>query len=81
MHRFDFKSNHIQLVETNATATAFGRVQTLAPPAHLFIFQGLEADASAGTLDIVALATLTAPGSSPAFFDTQVKPAGAARTR
>jgi hypothetical protein len=78
---FDFKSNHIELAETNATATAFGRVQTLAPPAHLFTFQGLEADASAGTLDIVALATLTAPGSSPAFFDTQVKPAGAARTR
>jgi hypothetical protein len=71
---FDFKSNHIQLVETNATATGFGPVRTLAPPPHLFTFEGLEADASTGTLDIVALATLSAPGSSPAFFDTEVTP-------
>lgn len=77
---FDFKSDHIQLVETNAAATGFGVVQTLAPPPHLATFEGLEADASAGSLDIVALATLSAPGSSPAFFDTQVTPAGAAGT-
>lgn len=77
---FDFKSSHIQLVETNTTATGFGPVQTLAPPAHLSTFEGLQADASAGSLDIVALATLSSPGSSPTFFDTQVTPAGALGT-
>ena len=74
---FDFKSDHIQLVETNATATGFGPVQTLAPPPNLSTFEGLEADASTGPLDIVALATVSTSGSSPAFFDAQVTSAGA----
>ena len=50
-------------------------MQTLAPPPHLSTFEGLEADASTGSLDIMALATVSTPGSSPAFFDTQVMPA------
>jgi hypothetical protein len=72
---FDVKSGHIQLVEPNATATGFGPVQTLAAPPHLSTFEGLEADASAGSLDIVALATASTPAPRQHFFDTQVMPA------
>lgn len=62
------------MTETNATATAFGAVQALVPPAPLASFQGLEADASAGPLDVVALATLTTAGATAAFFDTEITP-------
>jgi len=71
---FDYRRNVIQVVRTNAAATAFGRVLTLAPPKHLFTFQALEAEGSAGPLDIVALETQTGPGSSPAWFDAQILP-------
>ena len=51
---FDLRQNVIQVVRTNAAATAFGRVLTIAPPKHMFDFQALEAEGSPGPLDIVA---------------------------
>ncbi len=72
---FDFQRNVIQVVRTNAKATAFGQVRTFAPPSHFFDFQALEAEGSAGPLDIVALETQTGAGSSPAYFDAQILPA------
>ena len=69
---FDFHSNVIQAVETNAAATAFGTVMTITQPPNPFSFQGLQAQASSGPLDIVALATQATAGSSPAFFAAQI---------
>ncbi len=71
---FDFRRNIIEAVRTNAAATAFGRVLTIAPPKHMFDFQALEAEGSAGPLDIVALEMQTGPGTSPAWFDAQILP-------
>jgi hypothetical protein len=72
---FDYRTNVIHAVRTNATATAFGRVLTIVPPAHLFSFEALEAEGSAGPLDIVALETQIGAGSSDAYFDAQILPA------
>jgi hypothetical protein len=69
---FNFHANVIQAVRTNAAATAFGKVLTIAQPPNPSSFQGLQADSSAGPLDIVALATQATAGSSPAFFDAQI---------
>ena len=69
---FNFQSNLIQAVETNTTATAFGPVMTIAPPPNMASFEGLQAEGSAGPLDVVALATPNASGASPTFFDSQI---------
>lgn len=71
---FDYRSNLIEAVRTNAGATAFGAVRTIAPPPHLFTFEALEANGSAGPLDIVALATPKGVGGSPAWYDAQILP-------
>jgi hypothetical protein len=71
---YNYRSNVIQAARTNANATAFGSVMNIAPPPHLFSFQGLQAEGSTGPLDIVALATQKGAGSSPAFFDAQILP-------
>jgi hypothetical protein len=69
---FDYHSNVIHAVETNAAATGFGKVLTIRPPAHLFAFDGLQANASLGRLNIVALAMQSGKGSSPAYFFAQI---------
>jgi hypothetical protein len=69
---FNFGTNVIQAVRTNAAATRFGRVLTIRPPARLADFNGLQAEGSAGPLDIVALAPVGA--GSPAYFDAQILP-------
>lgn len=71
---YSYRSNVIRVVRTNAAATRFGPVQTLAPPPHLFSFQGLQAEGSSGPLDIIALETQTGAQSSPAFFSAQILP-------
>ena len=68
---FDYHSNVIHAVETNAAATGFGKVLTISPPARLSAFDGLQANASLGPLSIVALAMQSGTGSSPAYFFTQ----------
>jgi hypothetical protein len=70
---FNYRSNVIQAVRTNAAATAFGRVLTIRPPSRLFNFLGLQAQGSTGPLDIVALAQAGGT-SSPAYFDAQILP-------
>jgi hypothetical protein len=69
---FDFHSNVIHAVRTNAAATAFGPVRTIRPPAQLDSFSGLEANASLGPLSIVALAQ-TGTSSSPAYYFAQIR--------
>jgi hypothetical protein len=71
---YSYRSNVIKVVRTNAAATGFGSVQTIAPPPHLFSFQGLQAEASAGPLDIIALETQAGAHTSPTFFDTAIRP-------
>jgi hypothetical protein len=71
---FDYRSNVIHVVRTNAAVTSFGSVLTLYPPRPLFTFQGLQAEGSAGRLDVLALATLTGGGGSPAYYDAQILP-------
>ena len=71
---FDFHSNEIHVVRTNAAATKFGEVETISPPTHLSIFVGLQLEGSGGPLDLVTLVQQTTPGSSPAFFDAQLFP-------
>lgn len=69
---YDYHSNLIHAVQTNAAATSFGTVLTIRPPARLFAFDGLQANASRGPLSIVALAMQTGSGSSPAYFFAQI---------
>lgn len=68
---YDFHVNVIHAVETNANATGFGKVLTIKPPTRLFEFDGLQANASLGPLDIVALAMQQGTASSPAYFFAQ----------
>ena len=70
---FDYHSNVIHAVQTNAAATGFGKLMTLRPPARLFAFDGLQANASPGPLSIVALAMQTGSASSPAYFFAQIR--------
>jgi hypothetical protein len=69
---FDYHSNVIHAVDTNAAATGFGNVLTINPPMHLFAFDGLQANASRGPLSIVALVMQTGTGSTPAYFFAQI---------
>ena len=68
---FDYHSNVIHAVQTNAAATGFGTVLSISPPAPLNAFDGLQANASLGPLSIVALAMQPGTGSSPAYFYAQ----------
>ena len=69
---FDYHANVIHAVETNAAATRFGAVLTIRPPAHLYAFDGLQANAIRGPLSIVALEMRSGKGSSPAYFFAQI---------
>jgi hypothetical protein len=68
---FDYHSNVVHAVQTNAAATGFGKVLTISPPTPLNAFDGLQANASLGPLSIVALAWQPGTGSSPAYFFAQ----------
>lgn len=72
---FDTDTNRISVVRTNAAATGFGPVTTIPAPPNLFDFSGLQAEGSAGPLDVIALAQQATKNSSPAYFDTQLLPA------
>ena len=72
---YDEGLNKIRIVRTNAAATRFGPVLTIAGPPKLGELDGLQAESSAGPLDVVALAQQSANGSTPAYWDTQALPA------
>ncbi len=72
---FNFQTNRISVVRTNAAATGFGRVLTINAPTPVGPFSGLEAEGSSGPLDLIALEQLNRPNSSPAYFVTQIDPA------
>ena len=72
---YDTVLNKIKVVRTNAAATGFGTVRALNVPSGVVQFDGLQAEASTGPADVVALVQQTGSTASPAYFDTQVLPA------
>jgi hypothetical protein len=72
---FDESLDKIRLVRTNAAATRFGAVLTIAGPAKLGELSGLQGESSDGPLDLIALATQNLNNSTPAYWDTQLFPA------
>jgi hypothetical protein len=72
---FDYQVNRLHVIRTNAAVTGFGQPVTLPLPPHFFDFQEVQGQGSAGPLDVIALITQTLPGSSPAYWDTQILPA------
>jgi hypothetical protein len=72
---YDEGLNKIRIVRTNAAATRFGPVLTIAGPPKLGEMDGLQAESSAGPLDVIALAQQSTNNSTPAYWDTQVLPA------
>lgn len=70
---FDTGTNKVSVVRTNASATGFGQVRTFTAPSSLLQFDGLSAEGSNGSLDLIALATQN--NETPAYFVTQVNPA------
>lgn len=72
---FDTGTSKISVVRTNTAATRFGQVRTISAPAPLVDVQGLASEGGSGPLDLIALATLSHPPFSPAYFDTELFPA------
>ncbi|HUC56818.1 MAG TPA: hypothetical protein VMA95_05415 [Streptosporangiaceae bacterium] len=72
---YDRGANKIHVVRTNAAATAFGSVLTLTPPPHLGVLYDVQAEGSAGPLDVIALVQQSTANSTPSYWDTQVLPA------
>lgn len=70
---FDQGANKIKAVETNASATKFGAVKTIGAPPDFSLLDGLQAEGSRGTLDIIALILQNGAHSTPSYWDTQVK--------
>jgi hypothetical protein len=70
---FDESANKIRVVETNASATKFGSVRTISAPAGFGLLYGLQAEASQGTLDLVALVLGSGAHSTPSWWDAQLK--------
>jgi hypothetical protein len=71
---YDTSQNKIHVVRTNAAATKFAPVQTVAPPPSTGELDGLQAEGSQGPLDVVALVLQNASGSTPSYWDTQLLP-------
>lgn len=72
---FNFRTNRISVVRTNAAATGFGQVRVINPPAPFFTFETLSIEGSSGPLDVIALEQLNFQNASPAYFATQIDPA------
>lgn len=70
---FDEGANKIKAVQTNASATKFNAVRTIGAPPNFALLDGLQAEGSNGTLDIIALILQNGAHSSPSYWDTQVK--------
>ena len=72
---FNYQTNKIRVVRTNAAATGFGQVRTINPPSPVGPFSALAAEGSTGPLDLIALEQLNLQNASPAYFVTQIDPA------
>jgi hypothetical protein len=72
---FNYQTNKIRVVRTNAAATGFGQVRTINAPAPLFTFLTLSVEGSTGPLDVIALEQLNFQNATPAYFATQIDPA------
>lgn len=72
---FNYQTNEIRVVRTNAAATGFGQVRTINPPLPVGPFSALAAEGSDGPLDLIALEQLNLQNASPTYFVTQIDPA------
>jgi len=69
---FDFGTNLLHVVRTNAAVTRFGTPHVLKQPPGTFIFAGLQSEGSSGRLDLVVNALLNAKNNPIWFWHTQV---------
>jgi len=69
---FDFGTNLLHVVRTNAAVSRFGTPHLLKPPPSTFIFAGLQSDGSSGRLDLVVNVLLNAKNNPIWFWHTQV---------
>ena len=72
---FNYQTNKISVVRTNAAATGFGQARTISPPSPVGPFSALAAEGSGGPLDLIALEQLNLQNASPTYFATQIDPA------
>jgi len=72
---YDLGANKVNVVRTNAAVTGFGSVMTLTPPPRLGILSDVQAEGSAGPLDVITLMQQNGANATPAYWDTQVLPA------
>ncbi len=66
--------NAVHAVRTNTTATGFGPLRTIKPPAHTSSVFALQAQASSGRVDLILNDQLSTPGFPVGLFATQVLP-------
>ena len=71
---FNYQTNKIRVVRTNAAATGFGKVLTINAPQPVGPFSRLAAEGSTGPLDVIALEQLNVKHAMPAYFVTQIDP-------
>jgi len=71
---YDSGLNKIRVVLTNAAATSFGAVRTIAGPAGIIEFDGLQAEGSKGPLDVIALVVQDKAGATPTYWATELAP-------
>ncbi|HET7016736.1 MAG TPA: hypothetical protein VFI65_22630 [Streptosporangiaceae bacterium] len=69
---FDFGTNQLHVVRTNAAVSRFGAAHLLRPPPTTFIFAGLQSEGSSGRLDLVVNVLLNAKNNPIWFWHTQV---------
>lgn len=69
---FDFGSNAIHAVQTGTTGSGFGSVRTIGKPGPAFIVNGLQAEGSAGRLDLIANITVLKPSAHQELWHIQI---------
>ncbi len=69
---YDSTKNKIHAVRTNTSATAFGVVRTIKPPAKTSGFDSIQAQGSSGRLDVVIVDQVGTSGFPIGVFHTQV---------
>ncbi len=69
---YDSTKNVIHAVRTNPSATAFGAIRTIKPPAKTSGFISIQAQGSSGRLDVVIVDQLSSTGFPIDIFHTQI---------
>jgi hypothetical protein len=70
---YDATKSVIHAVRTNTSATAFGAVRTIKPPAKTFGFNAIQAEGSSGRLDVLIVDQLSTTSGFPiGIYHTQI---------